>query len=62
MDYDGGFIIHKTVDWYSLNDGKNNPVLVCALLMLPATTALSTRTTRTSTKGNSSLSSRMVKC
>lgn len=32
MDYDGGFIMQKTVDWSLLNDGMTIPVSACALL------------------------------
>lgn len=32
MDYDGNFIMQKTVDWSLLNDGMTIPVSVCALL------------------------------
>jgi len=34
MDYDGGFIMQKTVDWSLLNDGMTIPVSACALLKL----------------------------
>lgn len=32
MDYDGRFIMQKTVDWSLLNDGMTIPVSACALL------------------------------
>lgn len=32
MDYDSGFVMQKTVDWSSLNDGMTIPVSACALL------------------------------
>ena len=32
MDYDGRFIMQKTVDWSMLNDGMTIPVSACALL------------------------------
>lgn len=32
MDYDGRFIIQKTMDWSLLNDGMTIPVSACALL------------------------------
>ena len=32
MDYDGSFIMQKTVDWSLLNDGMTIPVSACALL------------------------------
>jgi len=32
MDYDGRFILQKTVDWSLLNDGMTIPVSACALL------------------------------
>lgn len=32
MDYDGNFIMQKTVDWSLLNDGMTIPVSACALL------------------------------
>ena len=32
MDYDGIFIMQKTVDWSLLNDGMTIPVSACALL------------------------------
>ena len=32
MDYDGRFIMQKTVDWSLLNDGKTIPVSACSLL------------------------------
>jgi hypothetical protein len=32
MDYDGRFIMQKTVDWSLLNDGMTIPVSSCALL------------------------------
>ena len=32
MDYDGGFIMQKTVDWSLLNDGMTIPVSACAML------------------------------
>ena len=31
MEYDGGFIMQKTVDWSLLNDGMTIPVSVCSL-------------------------------
>ena len=31
MDYDGRFIMQKTVDWSLLNDGMTIPVSVCSL-------------------------------
>ena len=31
MEYDGGFILQKTVDWSLLNDGMTIPVSVCSL-------------------------------
>ena len=34
MDYDGRFIMQKTVDWSLLNDGMTIPVSVCAVLKL----------------------------
>ncbi|MBO5591519.1 MAG: hypothetical protein J5913_00950 [Prevotella sp.] len=32
MDYDGGFIMQKAVDWSLLNDGMTIPVSACAML------------------------------
>lgn len=32
MDYDGGFIMRKTVDWSLLNDGMTIPTAACSLL------------------------------
>ena len=32
MDYDGRFLMQKTVDWSLLNDGMTIPTVVCALL------------------------------
>jgi hypothetical protein len=32
MDYEGRFIMQKTVDWSLLNDGMTIPVSACALL------------------------------
>lgn len=32
MDYDGGFIMQKTVDWSLLNDGMTIPTAACSLL------------------------------
>lgn len=32
MDFTGGFIMQKTVDWSLLNDGMTIPVSACALL------------------------------
>ena len=32
MDYDGGFIMQKTVDRSMLNDGRTISMLACALL------------------------------
>ena len=60
MDYDGRFIMQKTVDWSLLNNGMTIPVSACApiacitrsqnnestnsLSSVPITTASSTRT------------------
>ena len=32
MEYDGRFIMQKTVDWSLLNDGMTIPVSACTLL------------------------------
>ena len=32
MDYDGGFIMQKTVDWSLLNDGMTIQTAACSLL------------------------------
>lgn len=32
MDFDGSFIMQKTVDWSLLNDGMTIPVSACTLL------------------------------
>jgi len=32
MDYDGGFIMQKMVDWSLLNDGMTIPTAACSLL------------------------------
>lgn len=62
MDYDGGFIMQKTVDWSLPSDGMTIPVSACALLKPPTTTASSTRTIPALTATSSSSNLRMVRC